>query len=116
MNQIVTHDSQNRSVFEEESFDCLTLMFKALRFWKKSLGLINLRDLNTKNTGKVFFSVYRPEGERSTIFRNVGTSLPINTNSHPRRRDSSPTPLREPQISHHLFSLQEEIFLSQRFQ
>jgi len=42
INQIVTHDSQNRSVLEGESLDYLTLTFKTLRVWKESLALINL--------------------------------------------------------------------------
>jgi hypothetical protein len=58
INQIVTHDSQNRSVLEEESLECLTLTFKALRFWKESLGLINPTDLHIKNIRKKIFFPY----------------------------------------------------------
>jgi hypothetical protein len=110
INQIVTHDSQNRIVLEQESLDCLTLTFKALRFWKESLGLINPWDLLIRNIRKLFFFSTQTWRWKKVRFFETTAHLSQSTRIH----IPDDVTLQQPQISYHLFSLQERIFLSQR--
>ena len=60
----------------------------------------SVRKTTQRTKIEVFFcTLLDPGDEGSTILRDVGNCIPVDTASHPRRLESLATPLCEPQIS-----------------